>query len=154
MDAKEKKKQQNKVYREKPENREKAKQYKKEWYQNNKEKHNQRSKEYNKEWYQNNKERVGQRRKEYNKVYSQTEVGKKSIRIGGWKHSGIITDDYDALYEKYINTKNCELCNVVLTTDRYNTPTTRCMDHDHDITDRDNVRNIVCHSCNSKLPKQ
>tara|TARA_R110000868_G_scaffold403414_1_gene680680 strand:+ start:296 stop:682 length:387 start_codon:yes stop_codon:yes gene_type:complete len=127
-----------------PWDKEKRKQYNKEYYQKNKDKAKQNSKEY----------REKPENKEKYKQYQQTEQRKKSHRICQWKQQGIITDDYDALYEKYINTKNCELCNVVLTTDRYNTPTTRCMDHDHDITDRDNVRNIVCHSCNSKLPKQ
>ena len=121
-----------------------AKQKQKEYREKNKEKLKQNSKE----WYEKpeNKDKV--------KQYQQTEAGKKSNRISKWKYQGIITDDYDALYEKFINTENCELCDVVLTTNRYSTKTRRCVDHDHSITDRDNVRNIVCHSCNSKLPKQ
>ena len=107
-------------------------------------------KEYQKEYREKNKEKAKQKEREYR----QTEAGKKSARIRQWKYKGIITEDYDTLYEKYLNTKNCELCSVVLTTSRYTTKTTRCLDHDHDITDRDNVRNIVCHSCNSSLPQQ
>ena len=114
------------------------------------EKRKQYHKEYNKEWREKNREK----RKLYDKKYRQTEQRKKSNRISDWKRQGIITEDYDALYEKFINTKNCELCNVVLTTDKIRTKTTRCLDHDHDITDRDNVRNIVCNSCNLSLPKQ
>ena len=127
MDAKEK----NRIYqikwRAKSENKEKERQKQKEWREKNREK-----------------------LKQYNK----TEACKKSKRISTWKRQGIITEDYDALYEKFINTENCELCNVVLTTSRYTTKTTRCMDHDHSITDRDNVRNIICNSCNVKLPRQ
>tara|TARA_R110002126_G_scaffold191731_1_gene339913 strand:+ start:66 stop:512 length:447 start_codon:yes stop_codon:yes gene_type:complete len=145
--------------------KEKEKQYKKEWYQKNKEKVIQRSKEWvskpeNKEKVKEYKKEYREKpenkekRKEYNKEYCQSEAGKKSYRIYGWKRQGIITEDYDKLYEKFMNTENCELCNVVLTTSRYTTKTTRCMDHDHDITDRNNVRNIVCIACNNSLPKQ
>ena len=140
---------------------EKRRIYNKEWYHKNKDKRKQHQtkyrennketiKQYQKEWYQNNKEKVGQQKKEY----TQTEVGKKTNRISSWKYIGIITDDYDALYEKFINTKNCELCNCELTVDKRNTKTTRCLDHDHSITDRDNVRNILCLSCNASLPTQ
>ena len=140
MDDKEKARQYNKEYYQK--NKEKVKQKQKEYIENNKEKH----KQCVKKWRENNKEK----QRIYDKEYKQSEAGKKSTRICDWKRYGIITDDYDALYEKYLNTKNCELCNVVLTTDKRNTKTTRCLDHDHDITDRDNVRNIICHSCNVK----
>ena len=68
-----------------PWDKEKEKQYKKEWYQNNKEKVIQRSKE----WREENKEK--------DKQYQQSEKRKKSKRIGQWKFYGIITDDYDAL---------------------------------------------------------
>ena len=86
----------------------------------------------------------------YNKVYRQTPEGKKSNKISHWKRQGIISDDWDSLYEKFINTKNCENCNVDLTVGRYSTSTTRCLDHDHSILDRENVRNILCNVCNIK----
>ena len=129
---------------------EKRKQYNKEYNKEYREKNKEKAKQYQKEWNEKNKEK----RKQYNKEWNQSEAGKKSKRIGQWKFKGIITEDYDALYEKYINTKNCELCDIVLTTNRYPTKTTRCLDHDHSITDRDNVRNIICNSCNVKLPRQ
>lgn len=65
-----------------------------------------------------------------------------------WKKQGILYHDYNQLYHKFINTSNCELCNIKLTTDRYIKSTTRVCDHDHSITDNDNVRNIICQKCN------
>ena len=155
MDDKEKKRIYDKEYYQK--NKEKRKQYDKEYREKNKEKKRITDKEY----YEKNKEKLKQNSKEWIKnnkekreQYLESEACKKSYRISKWKRYGIITDDYDKLYEKYLNTKNCELCNCELTVDKRTTKTTRCMDHDHSITDSDNVRNILCHSCNSKLPRQ
>lgn len=86
----------------------------------------------------------------YNKRYNKTPKAIKARRIRRWKKQGIISDDYNSLYERFINTKNCENCEIELTENRYNTSTTRNLDHDHDITDRENVRNILCWSCNIK----
>ena len=121
---------------------EKRKAYMKAYYEKNKEELATRQKEYN--------EKHKVERAAYNKVYNQTPEGKKLSRIRQWKRAGIISDDWNSLYEKFINTKNCEDCNVELTVDRYNTPTTRCLDHNHSITDKPNVRNILCVACNNK----
>ena len=110
------------------------KEYSKKYYEKNKEK----KKEYN----EKNKEKY----KEYHKEYRQTEAGKKSNRIRKWKHRGLIHDNYDELYEYYLNCKNCEKCSVELT-DGNISSNRKCMDHSH-ITGE--FRNILCHSCNSK----
>ena len=86
----------------------------------------------------------------YNREYNQSPAGKKRMRICTWKRGGIISNDWDATYERYMNTLNCEntLCNVLLTEDRYTTATTKCLDHDHSIINEPNVRAVLCNNCN------
>ena len=91
-----------------------------------------------------NKERI----KEYSKEYSKSEKSKKSQRIKDWKRRGILCFDWNLLYDIFINTTKCELCNCELNT---NTKTKKCLDHDHSINDRFNIRYVLCHSCNCKL---
>ncbi len=87
-----------------------------------------------------------------NQIYSRTPRGIKSKRIRNWKFRGVIFSDYNLLYDIYMNTTHCDLCKVKLTDDILRTATTRCLDHDHNITDCENVRNILCHKCNTKRP--
>ena len=101
-------------------------------------------KEYWRQYNLKNKEKI----KEHMKEYYQTESGIKSYRINRWKARGIITDDYDAMYDHYIQTSFCDECKIELTYDKHITKTTKCLDHDHTITDRPNFRNILCHPCN------
>ena len=51
------------------------------------------------------------------------------------------------LYELYLKTSRCEYCNCEL--DKCS-KSRKCLDHDHSITDRFNVRGILCNSCNRK----
>ena len=128
-------------------NKEKKKQYK----ENNKEK----IKLQNKQYYQKNKEKKKlynedhkERKKLYDKQYYQTPEGKKTNKIAQWKCKGLIdsdNDNYETLYNHYLNTKLCDICDVTLTNDRYPTKTRKCMDHDHDTGI---FRNILCQSCN------
>tara|TARA_S200002703_G_C3601916_1_gene184799 strand:- start:47 stop:532 length:486 start_codon:yes stop_codon:yes gene_type:complete len=111
------------------------------------------TKEYKKEWYIKNKERLLEKQRLYSlnnkekiKIYKETEKGIKSTRISRWKKKGLL-GNYDEIYERYINTTNCDLCNVILTIDKKITKTTKSMDHNH-ITGE--FRNIVCHKCNMK----
>lgn len=99
--------------------------------------------EYNKKFREENREYF----KEYVKQYRQTEKGKKVNTLHNWKVRGVVHPDLNELYNKYINTEFCELCEVQLTQDRHNTKTTRCLDHDHETG---LFRNVVCHTCNVK----
>jgi len=48
--------------------------------------------------------------------------------IYNWKKSGLICDDYNALYETYIGTMECEtLSNRILQKNNW-----RCLDHNHE----------------------
>ncbi len=94
---------------------------------------------YNKEYYQQNREKELERARNYSK----TPQGIKSSFISSWKQKGIICVDYDLMYEKYINTGNCEYCDK-----EFKNSLDRHLDHDHSITDKPNVRGILCRSCN------
>ena len=105
-------------------------------------------KEYMKEYLKEYRQLIKEGNKEYRKVWMKTENGVKYRRICGWKQQGIIFSDYDLLYDIFINTEFCDLCKVKFSEDIKRTSTTRCLDHDHTITDCENVRNILCHKCN------
>ena len=112
-----------------------AKEYQLAYYQKNKEK----KLEYKREYHKNNKDKI--------KEWEQSPAGRKSGRIQNWKRKGVIHDDFNELYEKYINTEFCEECNCKLTVDRYPTKTTRCLDHCHETGE---FRNVLCNYCNLK----
>ena len=80
------------------------------------------------------------------RAYRQTPAGQKSRRISIWKSRGIICDDWDALHERFMSTTHCEYCSVLLTAGLSRTG--KCVDHDHSIDDRENVRAVLCHACN------
>ena len=58
-----------------------------------------------------------------------------------WKKRGLIYDDYDALYEAYIKTSECQHCKTEFTKNNF-----RCMDHNHETG---LFRKIVCNRCNA-----
>ena len=112
------------------------KEYYKKRYQENKEKLKLQTKEYR----DNNKEKI----KENKKIYYQSKICKKSYRISNWKQRGVIHNDFNELYDYFINCKNCDNCNCCL--DLCN-KSKKCLDHCHTTGE---FRNILCHSCNVK----
>tara|TARA_R110000787_G_scaffold249585_1_gene355175 strand:- start:41 stop:442 length:402 start_codon:yes stop_codon:yes gene_type:complete len=122
----------NKEYRQK--NKKRLAEKRKEYYELNKEK--------NKEYEQNNKEKIAKRMGEYR----QTEKCKKSHRISKWKSRGVISNNYDELYDKFINTTNCENCDIEFIEGDLSI-NCRCLDHDH-LTGQ--FRNVLCIGCNIK----
>jgi len=69
-------------------------------------------------------------------------MNRKHRAIYNWKKRGLIYDDYDALYEAYIKTSECQHCNKAFKTSR-----DRCLDHNHTTGI---FRNIVCRGCNTR----
>ena len=104
-----------------------------------------RKKEYDKKRYQENKEKYKLQHKQY--YENNNEKCKKILRISKWKMRGVISDNFDELYEYYLNCKNCQNCNVELTIDKKIKSTTRVLDHCHRTGE---FRNVLCQSCNRK----
>jgi hypothetical protein len=100
-------------------------------------------KQKNKEYRERNKEKCFERTKKC--FDANPEMYIKTKRISVWKNYGIIHDDYNALYDKYLNTNNCEECGIQMCFGKGKDA--RCVDHDHETG---MVRNIICRSCNSR----
>ena len=110
--------------------------YKKEYYQKNKEKY----KHTNKEYYHKNKEKLNKQSKEWNK--NNKEKSKKSMKISQWKHKGLICENYDQVYQLWLDSTHCDKCGC-----DYN-GTIKCMDHCHTTGA---FRAIVCSKCNNNM---
>jgi hypothetical protein len=110
------------------ERKERIKQSQRKWYENNKEK----AKEKRRKWNEKNKN--------YNKEYLKTPKGKKINRISNWKERGLICDNFDELYNKYLETTECAVCKY-----EFDETNWRCMDHDHDTG---LFRQFLCNKCN------
>ena len=78
------------------------------------------------------------------KAYNQSPEGIKNRILCSWKKRGVISDDYDALYDKYINTNECELCKISIT-EGQGLIGKKHLDHDHETGE---FRNILCGKCN------
>jgi hypothetical protein len=87
--------------------------------------------------------------------YAQTEKGKEIIAkseqsdkikkyrtIQNWKTIGLIHDNYEELYEEYLECNRCDICNTT-----FKNRTDRNMDHCH-ISGA--FRQFLCRSCNHK----
>ena len=77
------------------------------------------------------------------KAKLQTPEGIKSQKISVWKSEKIISNDWNSTFDWFMNTKNCEKCDVVLESGKG-----KHLDHDHSITDGPNTRAVLCMPCN------
>jgi hypothetical protein len=127
---------------------EKQKEYDRQRYLKNKEKmkensldnyyaDRQKKLDYLKQYREENKDKIRER----NRVYNKTERGKRVNTIGGWRNKGLIADDYDAIYDRYINTHECDCCKKPI----HQGIGSRVMDHCHKTG---KFRNVLCHNCN------
>ena len=112
-------------------NKEKIKEYKL--------KNKERIKEYNKEYQLKNKEKRNEYMREYRKNNPEC---LKYHTLYDWKKRGVISDDFDKLYEYYLSIDECENCGIELDS---GTGTKKCLDHCHNTGE---FRNILCMTCN------
>ena len=66
----------------------------------------------------------------------------KTDTKSSWRRKGLITNNFDEIYNKYIYATHCELCNK-----QFPNTKDRQMDHNHETGE---FRNIVCQICNLK----
>jgi hypothetical protein len=78
------------------------------------------------------------------KAYRVTSSAIKINRINNWKNSGVISEDFNKLYEYYIESDYCEECGVILVEGNLEGHR-KCLDHCH-YTGL--FRNILCNKCN------
>jgi len=63
--------------------------------------------------------------------------------IANWVKRGILSDDYDILYDYHMSINECQLCNITFDKVIKNQ---RCLDHDHQTG---LYRKTLCRSCNA-----
>lgn len=107
------------------------------------------TKEYRAEWRAKHREKLAEKgrvyynnHKEQHKAWTQIFEGKRSGTISNWKQRGLIHEDYNQLYDCYINTHKCDVCLKDFTDS-----TDRCMDHNHETG---LFRQILCRNCNNQ----
>ena len=130
MDKKERNRIASKKYRESSKGKAKRKAYN----QENKAKMT----EYSKNHYNQNKDR----KQSLAKIWRNNNHNKETIIR--WKQYGIITDDWENIYDIYMDTNNCNYCNK-----KFKNTLDRHLDHNHNITDSNNIRGILCRVCNT-----
>ena len=70
----------------------------------------------------------------------------KATTLFNWRKNHIDHPNLDALYNMYIRTANCNVCNNVFKNSRE-----RALDHDHETG---KFRYILCRSCNLKMDRK
>ena len=103
-------------------------------------------------YYENHEESLKkaaeQRNKDKNKEYMynfrRSEEGLRSARITKWKQFGVISDNFDELYNIWKTATNCADCDVELVEGNKGC-NRKCLDHDHTTG---LFRDIVCTKCN------
>ena len=99
-----------------------------------------RKKERERKYYENNKEKFKEKKAQQTKEYCKTPKGKERHTIASWKYAGVIHDNFEELYNKYLDTTECDVCKYVFDESNW-----RCMDHDHDTG---LFRQFLCYKCN------
>jgi hypothetical protein len=79
--------------------------------------------------------------KRKNDIYKKTPRGRMVYTIGSWKKRGMICDDYESVYQRYLASTNCECCGKEYNQNQMD----KHMDHCHKTG---KFRNVLCRNCN------
>ncbi len=66
-----------------------------------------------------------------------------------WKKRGVISEDYNKLYENHMSINNCKLCNIEF--DKNIRSQWRTLDHDHNTGF---YRQTICYKCNIQFDRK
>tara|TARA_R110000772_G_scaffold64903_1_gene144891 strand:+ start:1187 stop:1633 length:447 start_codon:yes stop_codon:yes gene_type:complete len=66
--------------------------------------------------------------------------------IYNWKSNGLIANNYNEIYEKYLISTHCDKCQ-----EPYKNRTDKCMDHNHHTNE---FRNFLCRPCNTRTDRK
>lgn len=67
---------------------------------------------------------------------------KKLTAYHHWKERGLNMDNFDNIYDRYVNTECCDICKCSFEN------TTKCMEHNHKTGE---FRGVVCNMCNHNM---
>ena len=79
--------------------------------------------------------------------YKDPEKYKKNQVICRWKRKGLLVEDYNIIYDKWIITNKCDYCNIELQNGQKGL-NRKCMEHNHNTGE---FRGICCHKCNMNM---
>jgi hypothetical protein len=89
---------------------------------------------------ESHKDEIKSYQKAYDEYRNKTPSHKKTMKICSWKSYGLIHNDYNKLYESYLQSTHCNICKS-----EYKDSSDRCMDHDHKTG---LFRQFLCQPCN------
>ena len=79
--------------------------------------------------------------------YKDPEKYKKNQVICRWRRKGLLVEDYNIIYDKWINTNKCDYCNIELQNGQKGL-NKKCMEHNHQ---NHQFRSICCRNCNGDM---
>ena len=81
-------------------------------------------------------------KQKYNQKYRESVKGQKKQAYHHWKRYGLNMEDFDNIYDRYVNTKYCDICKCSFENIK------KRMEHDHKTGE---FRGVVCNRCNSNM---
>lgn len=84
------------------------------------------------------------RKREYYKMKKNCGEGQKKLMKGRWKSKGLNMNNFDEVYDRYMNAKNCEVCRCILMVGKKNNTNRKTLNFDKITGEFINVRCVLC----------